>query len=195
VTQKPPLDPEAKRAEFERTALPLLGTLYQAAVRLTSGVVDASDLVQETYLRAYRTFENFRLGTNCKAWLFTIMHSVFVNQYRRTRRVSEVSVADLELRFQRFLESPLKGDEEITTVEGWGRRWDPEVKEALALLPDDFRTPLLLVDAEGLSYEEASAVLGCPVGTVGSRVHRARKLLFAGLSDYARREGYRSDDR
>ncbi len=182
-------DADARRLRFESLALPFMRALYNTALRLTREPADAADLVQETFLRAYRTFENFTPGSNCKAWLFTILYSIFTNQYHHAKRRPRMeSVEELEERFHQFAcEDPAF---DVTTVEGWGARWSPEVERALAQVPEDFRTPLLLVDVEELSYEEAAAVLGCAVGTVGSRLFRGRKLLFAVLQDYARQAGY-----
>ena len=182
----------AKRAAFEATALPFMRALYNTALRLAREPADAADLVQETFLRAYRTFENFMPGSNCKAWLFTILYSIFTNQYHQAKRQPRIeSVEELEERFHQFARDDPAFD--VTTVEGWGARWSPEVARALAQIPEDFRTPLLLVDVEELSYEEAAAVLGCAVGTVGSRLFRGRKVLFAMLRDYARQTGYGKD--
>jgi RNA polymerase sigma-70 factor (ECF subfamily) len=183
-----------KREAFEAAALPFMRALYNTALRLTREPSDAADLVQETFLRAYRTFENFTPGSNCKAWLFTILYSVFVNQYHQVKRRPRMeSVEELEERFQHFAQAPDDPASDVTTVEGWGQRWNPEVERALGRLPEDFRTPLLLVDVEGLSYDEAASVLGCAVGTVGSRLFRGRKLLFAMLQDYAHQAGYGND--
>ncbi len=196
MTQRRVLDIETKRAEFEATAVPLMKTVYNAALRLTHAPEDASDLVQETYLRAYRTFENFAPGTNCKAWLLTVMYSVYINEYRRSqRRGTAISLDDLEERFQRYLEAPADAEEGATTVAAWGIRVGPEVEGALKGLPPDFRTPVLLVDVAGLSYDEAAAVLRCPVGTVRSRLFRARRLLFGALQDYAAQAGFSRGDK
>ncbi len=185
------VDCETKRTQFEAAAVPYMRALYNAALRLTLEPQDAADLVQETYLRAYRTFENFTPGTNCKAWLFTILYSIFVNQYHQARRRPRmVSVEELEERFQQFIVAPGDPGDDIATVEGWGWRWSSEVEGALQQLHEEFRAPVLLVDVEGLSYEEAATVLECPVGTVGSRLFRGRKLLFAALQEYARQAGY-----
>lgn len=138
---------------------------------------DAADLVQETMLRAYRTFERFTPGTNCRAWLFTILYSVFLNH--RARRAP-------------LLLSPERIDAfAANTAEPTTGEWSPEVERALAGLPEAFRAVVVLVDVEGLSYEEASAAIGCPVGTVRSRLFRGRTLLAAALDDFARKEGYR----
>lgn len=180
-----------KQAAFEAAALPFMRALYNTALRLTREPPDAADLVQETFLRAYRTFENFTPGSNCKAWLFTILYSIFTNQYRQAKRRPRMeSVEELEERFHQVAPAPDDPASDITTVEAWGGRWSPEVERALARLPEDFRAPLLLVDVEGLSYEEAASVLGCAAGTVGSRLFRGRKVLFAMLQAYAHQAGY-----
>lgn len=181
----------AKREAFEAEAVPFMQALHNLAIRLTQDPHDAADLVQETFLRAYRTFDNFVRGTNCKAWLFTILYSVFVNQYRQAKRRPRVeSLDELEARFHHFAQAEPGPELDITAVEGWGLRWSPEVERALRQLPEDFRAALLLVDVEGLSYEEAASVLGCAVGTIGSRLYRGRMGLFALLRDYAFQAGY-----
>ena len=195
MTSRRTLDTETKRAEFEATAVPLMKALYNAARRLTDGPEDAADVVQETYLRAYRTFESFTPGTNCKAWLFTIMYSVFINEYRRKQRRPTVSLDDLEQRFEGFLEAPNDTEAAAATVELRGIRVGAEVEGALKRLPPDFSAPVLLVDVEGFSYDEAAAVLRCPVGTVRSRLFRARRLLFAALQDYAGQAGFTRGNR
>lgn len=182
-------NPEERRQQFERIALPLMQRLYNAAWRLTGDQDDAADVVQDTFLRAYRTFDNFRPGTNARSWLFTIMYSVFINRRRKRRReVGPLSPDQLEQRFQRYVEQP--SHDGVGQPEAWGKSWPPEVLKALGDLPDAFRAAVLLVDVEELSYEEAATVLGCPLGTVQSRVFRARRMLHAALADYARREGF-----
>jgi RNA polymerase sigma-70 factor, ECF subfamily len=188
MADSPIIGAENRRAQFEVTALPFMRSIYNAALRLTHRSEDASDLVQETYLRAYRTFSNFSPGTNCKAWLFTIMYSIFVNKYRKEQRQPEsVSVEELEEKFHRLLAAA---------------EWDPyleqdagvmaaEVVQALNKLPESFRLAVILVDVEEMSYEEAAAILNCPLGTLRSRLFRARKLLFLELQPYAQRKGYR----
>jgi RNA polymerase sigma-70 factor (ECF subfamily) len=181
----------AKREAFEAAAVPFMRALYNMALRLTGQPEDAADLVQDTYLRAYRTFENFKPGTNCRAWLFTILYSIFANQYRQTKRRPRTdSLEELEQRFQQFAQVTDDPATDITMVEGWGWRWSPEVERALRELPEDFRAPLLLVDVEGFSYEEAASILGCPVGTVGSRLFRGRTALFVMLQEYAQQAGF-----
>lgn len=185
-----PSDAEERTARFESLALPFLGALYNTALHLTADPDDASDVVQETCLRAYRTFDNFRPGTNGKAWLFTILYSVFINRRKKLRReVGPFPADELEERFRQFIEEPT-GAEDAGEIESWGRRWPRELEAALRALPEAFRAAILLVDVEELSYDEAAAVVGCPVGTLRSRLFRGRRLLFAALQDYARRAGY-----
>jgi RNA polymerase sigma-70 factor (ECF subfamily) len=178
-----------RRARFEATALPYLQAAYNMALRLTRQTEDARDVVQETYLRAYRTFDNFRPGTNCKAWLFTILYSIFVNRYRKEQREpATLSVDELEEKFHRSLAAP-----ERTESGAIGRppEWtDREVELAFDELPESFREVVLLVDVEELTYDEAAAALGCPIGTVRSRLSRARKALYVALEEYARKAGY-----
>jgi RNA polymerase sigma-70 factor (ECF subfamily) len=174
------------RAEFEREALPCAPALYRCARRL-SRPEDASDVVQETFLRAYRTFGNFERGTNAKAWLFTIMYSILSNRWRADRRQpDEVAMEDVESRFGVALTS-----HEVNVEHQLLARLDatPEVDRALQGLPDAQRAVVLLVDVEDLTYEEAAAVLDVPMGTVRSRLARARRQLFIALSDYARQTG------
>jgi len=187
MMNSPISEADSRRVQFEAIALPFTKSLYNTARHLTHRPEDASDLVQETYLRAYRTFHNFTPGTNCKAWLFTIMYSVFANKYRKEQREPEsVSIEELEEKFHRLL----------ATAE-WEPHWaltlrevGTEIAQALNLLPEGFRLAALLVDVEEMSYEEAAAIMNCPVGTVRSRLFRARKLLFLELQQYALKKGY-----
>jgi RNA polymerase sigma-70 factor (ECF subfamily) len=173
------------RAEFEDWALPVAPALYRTARRLSRRPEDAKDLVQETYLRAYRTFDHFKPGTNVRAWLFTILYSILSNEWRRKRRApEEVSLELVEQRFASALRS-VGPDAESGLLERLGA--SPEIESALTSLPEEYRAAILLVDVEELSYEEAAEILSWPLGTVRSRLHRARKLLFASLRDYAAR--------
>ncbi|MGH9389939.1 MAG: sigma-70 family RNA polymerase sigma factor, partial [Vicinamibacteria bacterium] len=175
------------RSEFEDTALPIAPALYRTARRLTRVPEDASDAVQETLLRAYRTFDRFQPGTNVRAWLFTILYSILTNAWRRRQRApEEVSLEIVEERFATALRAA-SVDAESALL----KRLDasPEIDSALEDLPEEYRAAVLLVDVEELTYEEAAEALGCPVGTLRSRLHRARKLLFVALHDYARRAG------
>ena len=173
-------------AHFESAALPFMGTLYHKALVLTRRHEDASDLVQETYLRAFRNFSSFAEGTNCKAWLFTIQYSIFVNKYRKAQREPELlSIDEMDESFHRAIEDT--SWENDFAVLDWK---EPEVDAALGKLPEGFRAAVLLVDVEELSYEEAAVVLDCPVGTLRSRLSRARRMLFVELRDYARTKGF-----
>ena len=181
-------DSEDRRSRFEQLALPLMQALYGSALRLTADAEAAADVVQETYLRAFRTFDNFRPGTNARAWLFTILHSVAINRHKKgSREVGPLPVAELERRYQDLLEAP---PSECGDVEAWGASWPREIATALAGLPEAFRAAVLLVDVEEFSYEAAATALGCPVGTLQSRLHRGRRLLCSSLNEYARRAGY-----
>jgi RNA polymerase sigma-70 factor (ECF subfamily) len=176
----------ALKEEFERVAIPHLQSLYTSAFYLTRNSAAAEDLVQETYLRAYRFFHKFRPGTNCRAWLLTIQRRLFLNQYRQKKH--EPEWVDLE-KLDRDYEAMLAGEPN-------GRPSDPEaifclkslgdeVASALGELPEDFRTAIVLVDIEGLTYDEAAEVMECPVGTIRSRLSRGRRMLQLALKDYA----------
>ncbi len=180
-----------RRAEFERVALPLTPALYRTARRLTHRPEDASDLVQETFLRAYRTFDSFREGTNAKAWLFTILYSILSNRWRQERRAAEeVPIDDVETRFGRALATEAEAERILLSRLGTS----PEIDAALRRLPQTYRAAVLLVDVEEMTYEEAAIALECPIGTVRSRLARGRRLLFIALHDYARRAGAVQDD-
>ena len=181
----------AEGARFESAALPFMGALYHKALVLTRRPEDASDLVQETYLRAYRSFSSFAEGTNCKAWLFTIQYSIFVNKYRKAQREPDtISIDEADSALDHALADE-NWDADFAALTGTALDWqEPEVSDALGRLPEDFRSAILLVDVEELSYEEAAGVLGCPVGTLRSRLSRARRILFVTLRDYAQARGF-----
>lgn len=184
-------NPELRRAQFEAAALPLMGSLYRAALYLARRPEDAQDLLQDTYLRAYRNFEDFAPGTNCKAWMLKILHSIFVNKARKAQREPQVAtIEEMEQRYQRWLDKPAQPP--LSPAEHASSESDlsPEFAEILHRLPEAFRSVVVLVDVEELSYEEVAAALACPVGTVRSRLFRARRLLFAALSGYAEETGY-----
>jgi len=177
-----------RRDRFEETALPWLRPLFGFAVRLVGNRDDASDLVQESFLRAYRTFDGFVPGTNAKAWLFRILLSVASNHRRRQARQRVVSFEDVLPQFDRVaLESWRNGRRRTSSFESAAL-----LEDALLCLPEDHRTVLLLVDVEGLTYEEAARALGCPTGTIRSRLSRARRALFTILSEGVPGTGYPS---
>jgi len=185
-----PDKPGSKRETFEREVLPHLDAVYSMALRLARNPEDANDLVQETALRAYRFFHQFTLGTNCRAWLMTILFNNFRNGYRKNERETPSTTVE---EFQSRLESEsFASDPENTSPESLAAASDssePEVEKALRELPEEFRAALLMVDVQELSYQEVSAALAIPIGTVKSRVSRGRALMRAALEKYARAKG------
>ena len=175
-----------RRSSYEREALVHLDTLYRVALRLTGNAADAEDLVQETMLRAYRSWDTFTLGTNAKGWLLTILRNLFINEYRRKRRHPET--VDLDT-IEPFAVFPEVQDEDPQGA-FFDRIVDDQVLRAIDQLPEAFRETLVLSDVEGMSYQEIAGILEIPVGTVKSRLFRARHLLQAKLYDYAVEMGY-----
>ena len=183
------------RARFEEDMLSHMNLLYNKALQLTNNEHDASDLVQDTYARAYRYYERFRPGTNAKAWLFKILFSVFVTGYRKKKGEPEMlSLEDWDKRFDACVDGvPSNFYQDFTKYfESDGS--EPEIRDALAALPSAYRATVLLIDVDGFSYEEAAVVLDCPIGTVRSRVFRARKILFVSLWEFACKRGYAKKD-
>ena len=179
---------EQKQAEFEAEALPHMSSLYNFAYRLTQDRDDAADLVQETFLKGFRFFDSFVRGTNCKAWLFRILKNTYINRYRRAAKAPETVEYDV---VEEFYES-IKDSSVVTSTlerELFDNALDDEVSAALQKLPEDFRTVVILCDIEEFTYEEIAEFIDCPIGTVRSRLHRARKILAATLADYARQRG------
>jgi RNA polymerase sigma-70 factor (ECF subfamily) len=184
-------DRHDKYALFEQWALPQKDYLYTACLYLARHKEDAEDLFQETYLRAFRFFHQFTPGTNCRAWLLTIMHNAYKNRYPqhlRAARTAEFAVAEREYERKLFADGEANRDNPAEIV--LSRMVDSEITDALRTLPEEYRSTLLLVDIEELTYEEAAAVLDCPIGTVRSRLSRARRLLQAALVTYAQERGY-----
>ncbi|MGE5227079.1 MAG: sigma-70 family RNA polymerase sigma factor [Planctomycetaceae bacterium] len=182
-------DPEL-RERFERDVLPLLPSLYGAALRLTRNPADAEDLVQDTYLRAYRGFAGFTEGTNLKAWLYRILTNGFINTYRKKQREPQIVEGPDDID-EWYLYDRLGGRsvEESAEEEVLDRIPDAEVKAALESLPENFRIPVLLADVEGFSYKEIAEIMDTPIGTVMSRLHRGRKALEKALWDTAKERG------
>ncbi|HEY2330918.1 MAG TPA: sigma-70 family RNA polymerase sigma factor [Acidimicrobiales bacterium] len=178
----------ADPATFADEAMPYMSSLYSAALRMTRNPSDAEDLVQETFLRAYRGFKGYQEGTNLKAWLYRILTNTYINSYRaKRRRPEENDLGELEdfylYRHLGGLEGARAGrsaeDELLDYVS------EAEVKAAVEALPENFRMPVLLADVEGFSYKEIAEILDIPIGTVMSRLHRGRKALQKGLYDFA----------
>jgi RNA polymerase sigma-70 factor (ECF subfamily) len=183
----------AKRQSFEREALPHMDALYRTALRLTKNPTDAEDLVQEAFVKAYRFWDKFELGSNCRAWLFKIMTNIFINQYRsKSRSPMTANIDDID---DNFLYGQLATVDAGGDPEGalFAKIFDDDVKKAIENLPDDFRLVVVLSFLEGFSYQEIAEIADLQLGTVKSRLHRGRKLLQKQLWDYAIRNGYIKD--
>ncbi|MFA7227703.1 MAG: sigma-70 family RNA polymerase sigma factor [Melioribacteraceae bacterium] len=176
-------------AEFEKEAVPHMDSVYNFALRMTGDEDDADDLVQETYMKAFRFFDKFEKGTNCKAWLFRILKNSFINDYRKhSKEPDKVDYDDV----QNFYEN-IKSDEVDSNhyeLDAFSNLLDDDISKAIAELPEDFRTVIILNDIEGFTYEEIADFVDIPVGTVRSRLHRARKMLYVQLYDYAKDRGF-----
>jgi RNA polymerase sigma-70 factor (ECF subfamily) len=182
----------ADRSQFTEQAMEYMPALYTAALRMTRNPADAEDLVQETFLKAYRAFGSFEEGTNLKAWLYRILTNTFINSYRASkRRPEKADVEDIEdlYLYKRLGELSAAGVGRSAEDELLERITDDEVKRAIESLPDAFRIAVLLADVEGFSYKEIADITDVPIGTVMSRIHRGRRALQKALLDYAEARG------
>lgn len=185
-------DDDERRRLFEEQAMPFVDRLYGAAMRYTRNPADAEDLVQDTMVKAYRSFHQFQQGTNLKAWLYRVLHTTFLSNYRKKQRRPQENLTD-DIGDHRLydLATGDAGSAESTVLASIS---DVEVKDALAALPEQFRMAVFLADVEGFAYKEIAEIMDTPVGTVMSRIHRGRKGLREALADYAEARGLGAGD-
>ncbi len=184
------LTTEQRRELFEQQVMPEVDRLYGAAMRYTRDPTDAQDLVQETAAKAYSSLHQFQQGTNLRAWLYRILHTTYISMYRKAQRRPQETLQETIDDFSFYDEARTGPSAETEVLEAIT---DEEVKQALAELPDTFRMAVYLADVEGFAYKEIAEIMGTPIGTVMSRLHRGRKALQQALATYARQRGLISD--
>jgi RNA polymerase sigma-70 factor (ECF subfamily) len=183
---------QLKQQEFQQEAVAHINSLYNYALHLTMNPDDAEDLVQETYLKAYKFFDSFERGTNCKAWLFKILKNNYINKFRKNSREPGKVDYDLIKDFYHTIKD-VQSDTTEAESDFFHSLLHDEVYQALQVLPDEFREVIQLCDIEGFTYEEIANMVESPIGTVRSRLYRGRKLLRAKLEDYAKKHGYNTE--
>ncbi len=176
---------KSKRSKFEALTMPHLDALYSTALRMAKNENDAEDLVQETYLKAFRFFHRFEEGTHIKAWLFKILTNTFINKYRKQQRDREV-LEDWD--WDQL--APADTDYQMSERKMLDRFMSKQITDSLKKIPADFRMVVILADLEDFSYKEIAEILECPIGTVMSRLFRGRRMLRKLLYDFAVQEGY-----
>lgn len=185
------LTEDERRRLFEAQVMPLTDRLYGAAMRYTRDPVDAQDLLQEAMVKAYRSFHQYQQGTNLKAWLYRVLHTTFLSMYRKKQRRPQENLTDDwgdHTLFDAVVDSGSVEEDVLASFT------DQAVKDALAELPEQFRMAVYLADIEGFAYKEIAEIMGTPVGTVMSRIHRGRKGLQQALTEYARERGILGPD-
>lgn len=188
-----PRSTRRKQEDFQNEALPHSDILYNYALRTTGNQDDARDLLQETFLKAYRFWDKYEKGTNIRAWLFRIMKNSYINRYRKeSKEPDKVDYGDVE-NFYNSIRAEYKDTNDLQE-KLFGNLLGDEVAKALESIPEDFRTVVILCDIEGLTYEEIAEFIDRPIGTVRSRLHRGRKLLQAQLFEYAKKQGIVPND-
>lgn len=181
---------------FERDAMPLLDQLYGAALRMTRNPADAEDLVQETYIKAFQGFRSYKPGTNLKAWLYRILTNAYINNYRKAqRRPAEYATDDItDSQIAETASHTSKGLRSAE-VEALEKLPDEEIRDALMSLKEDYRMVVYYADVEGLPYKEIAEIMGTPIGTVMSRLHRGRKQLRDALHNVAVERGFLKEEK
>jgi len=180
--------------EFEREAVPHMNSLYNYAIKMTGNPKDAGNLIQETYLKAFNFWINLEEGTDCKSWLFRIIKNTYINSFRKKSKVPDkVDYEEIENLYENI--KPSSTDSAHLEKDIYDNLLDDELSAAISSLPEDFRTVVILCDIEGYTYDEIADFVDVPIGTVRSRLHRARKMLFTKFQDYASDKGYVSKDK